>query len=174
MHKAKSQGRYLFIFVTHSVRYSDHQPEIIYCCARTEREAFQYIHRKVGKYISVRMIACVRRRSGWHFIQHFTDTPLSLCLIWPVTRGMAQESRPLQAVIRLPLTPNIKLPIRCAYQVVVDAVISARTVKPSGRQGQQGQATNALQRAKEQQQNMRQGWSVYEQPEEPFDDDLPF
>lgn len=73
MHKAKSQGRYLFIFVTHSVRYSDHQPEIIYCCARTEREAFQYIHRKVGKYISVRMIACVRRRSGWHFIQHFTD-----------------------------------------------------------------------------------------------------
>ncbi|HHH1244876.1 TPA: single-stranded DNA-binding protein [Yersinia enterocolitica] len=60
------------------------------------------------------------------------------------------------------------------YQVVVDAVISARTVKPSGRQGQQGQATNALQRAKEQQQNMRQGWSVYEQPEEPFDDDLPF
>ncbi|HDL7644932.1 TPA: hypothetical protein PXP53_000686 [Yersinia enterocolitica] len=74
MHKAKSQGRYLFIFVTHSVRYSDHQPEMIYCYARTEREAFQYIHRKVGKYISVRMIACVRRRSGWHFIQHFTDS----------------------------------------------------------------------------------------------------
>lgn len=60
------------------------------------------------------------------------------------------------------------------YQVIVDAVISARTVKPSGRQGQQGQATNALQRAKEPVQHHSQGWSVYEQPEEPLDDELPF
>lgn len=36
------------------------------------------------------------------------------------------------------------------YQVIADSVISARTVRPGGKAGQQGQATNALQRAREQ------------------------
>ena len=36
------------------------------------------------------------------------------------------------------------------YQVLVDSVISARTVRPGGKAGQQGQATNALHRAHEQ------------------------
>lgn len=36
------------------------------------------------------------------------------------------------------------------YQVLADSVISARTVRPGGKAGQQGQATNALQRAREQ------------------------
>lgn len=36
------------------------------------------------------------------------------------------------------------------YQVVADSVISARTVRPGGKVGQQGQATDALRRAHEQ------------------------
>lgn len=36
------------------------------------------------------------------------------------------------------------------YQVVADSVISARTVRPGGKAGQQGQATDALRRAHEQ------------------------
>lgn len=36
------------------------------------------------------------------------------------------------------------------YQVLADSVISARTVRPGGKAGQQGQATNALRRAHEQ------------------------
>ncbi|MEH5014625.1 single-stranded DNA-binding protein [Phytobacter diazotrophicus] len=36
------------------------------------------------------------------------------------------------------------------YQVVADSVISARTARPGGRKGQQGQATDALRRAHEQ------------------------
>jgi hypothetical protein len=35
------------------------------------------------------------------------------------------------------------------YQVVADSVISARTVRPGGKAGQQGQATDALRRARE-------------------------
>lgn len=36
------------------------------------------------------------------------------------------------------------------YQVVADSVVSARTARPDGKKGQQGQADNALQRAREQ------------------------
>lgn len=37
------------------------------------------------------------------------------------------------------------------YQVIADSVLSARTVRPGGKAGQQGQATDALRRAHEQQ-----------------------
>ncbi|MCR3700167.1 single-stranded DNA-binding protein [Citrobacter portucalensis] len=53
------------------------------------------------------------------------------------------------------------------YQVVADSVISARTVRPSGKAGQRGQATDALRRA---QQPSR---DEYDQ-RPPFDDEAPF
>jgi single-stranded DNA-binding protein len=53
------------------------------------------------------------------------------------------------------------------YQVVADSVISARTVRPGGKAGQQGQATDALRRA---QQPSR---DEYDQ-RPPFDDEAPF
>ena len=53
------------------------------------------------------------------------------------------------------------------YQVVADSVISARTVRPGGKAGQQGQATDALRRA---QQPSR---DEYDQ-RPPFDDETPF
>lgn len=37
------------------------------------------------------------------------------------------------------------------YAMIADSVISARTARPGGKKGQQGQATDALKRAKEQQ-----------------------
>lgn len=37
------------------------------------------------------------------------------------------------------------------YQIIADSVLSARTVRPGGKAGQQGQATDALRRAHEQQ-----------------------
>jgi len=49
------------------------------------------------------------------------------------------------------------------YQVVADSVVSARTVRPTGRKGQQGQASDALQRAREQPQSAPGGWDVYRQ-----------
>lgn len=53
------------------------------------------------------------------------------------------------------------------WQVVADSIISARTVRPGGKKGQQGQATDALSRAKEQ-----------AQPDDhqsaQFNDDIPF
>lgn len=71
--------------------------------------------------------------------------------------------------------------IQTGYQVVADSVISARTARPSGRKGQQGQATNAHQRAKEQatpHEAAPTGWEVYQAPANnpaaPFDDDIPF
>ncbi|AOP43931.1 single-stranded DNA-binding protein [Edwardsiella tarda] len=65
------------------------------------------------------------------------------------------------------------------YQVVADAVVSVRTSRPAGRQGQQGQADNALQRAKQQATDHQQQKGQYPAPEDedqrpPFDDDLPF
>ncbi|HAX5210548.1 TPA: single-stranded DNA-binding protein, partial [Escherichia coli] len=36
------------------------------------------------------------------------------------------------------------------WQVIADSVISARTARPTGKKGQQGQATDALNRAKQQ------------------------
>jgi hypothetical protein len=53
------------------------------------------------------------------------------------------------------------------YQVVADSVISARTVRPGGKAGQQGQATDALRRA---QQPSRDDFD--QRP--PFDDETPF
>lgn len=53
------------------------------------------------------------------------------------------------------------------YQVVADSVISARTVRPGGKAGQQGQATDALRRA---QQPSR---DEYDQ-RPPFDVETPF
>lgn len=57
--------------------------------------------------------------------------------------------------------------IQTGYQVIADSVISARTVRPVGKQGQQGQATDALRRA---QQPSR---DEYDQ-RPPFDDETPF
>ncbi|HFS8241955.1 TPA: single-stranded DNA-binding protein [Klebsiella pneumoniae] len=56
------------------------------------------------------------------------------------------------------------------YQVLADSVISARTARPGGRQGQQGQATDALRRA--QQQPAAPGYEDYDQTR-PFDDSIP-
>ncbi|HCS5492535.1 TPA: single-stranded DNA-binding protein, partial [Escherichia coli] len=39
---------------------------------------------------------------------------------------------------------------RQGWQVIADSVISARTARPAGKKGQQGQATDALNRAKQQ------------------------
>ncbi|HFO6368041.1 TPA: single-stranded DNA-binding protein, partial [Escherichia coli] len=39
---------------------------------------------------------------------------------------------------------------RQGWQVIADSVISARTARPGGKKGQQGQATDALNRAKQQ------------------------
>lgn len=55
------------------------------------------------------------------------------------------------------------------YQVVADSVLSARTARPGGRQGQQGQATDALRRA---QQQPAVGQEDYDQTP-PFDDSIP-
>ncbi|TQN82555.1 UNVERIFIED_ORG: single-stranded DNA-binding protein [Citrobacter freundii] len=52
---------------------------------------------------------------------------------------------------------------RQGWQVIADSVISARTVRPGGKKGQQGQATDALNRAKEQAGN-----------DDPYGDGIPF
>ncbi|KMK16767.1 single-stranded DNA-binding protein [Pluralibacter gergoviae] len=57
------------------------------------------------------------------------------------------------------------------YQVLADSVISARTVRPGGKAGQQGQAADALRRA--QQQPPATGYEDYDQTP-PFNDDVPF
>mgnify|MGYP002725151823 FL=1 len=54
--------------------------------------------------------------------------------------------------------------MRQGWQVIADSVISARTVRPGGRKGQQGQATDALNRAKQ-----RTG-----QQDAPYADEIPF
>lgn len=56
------------------------------------------------------------------------------------------------------------------YQVLADSVISARTVRPGGKAGQQGQDTDALRRA--QQQSPAQSAEDYDQTP-PFDDNVP-
>ncbi len=56
------------------------------------------------------------------------------------------------------------------YQVMADSVISARTARPGGRQGQQGQATDALRRAQQQPQASER--EDYDQTP-PFDDSIP-
>lgn len=56
------------------------------------------------------------------------------------------------------------------YQVLADSVISARTVRPGGKAGQQGQATNALHRAHEQHPPAT-GHEDFDQTP-PFDDEL--
>ncbi|WP_085445729.1 single-stranded DNA-binding protein [Escherichia coli] len=53
---------------------------------------------------------------------------------------------------------------RQGYQVIADSVISARTARPGGKTGQQGQATDALNRAKEQTSKNNDPWG----------DDIPF
>lgn len=69
--------------------------------------------------------------------------------------------------------------VQSGYQVNADSVVSARTVRPSGKKGAQGQAANALERAKGQQQSatktgssLAHGWEVYPTPQP--DDDVPF
>ncbi|HDS1115195.1 TPA: single-stranded DNA-binding protein [Pluralibacter gergoviae] len=57
------------------------------------------------------------------------------------------------------------------YQVLADSVISARTVRPGGKTGQQGQATDALRRA--QQQPPAPGYEDYDQTP-PYDEHPPF
>ncbi|ENU2506824.1 single-stranded DNA-binding protein [Escherichia coli] len=52
---------------------------------------------------------------------------------------------------------------RQGYQVIADSVISARTARPGGKKGQQGQATDALNRAKQQAGN-----------DDPYGDNIPF
>jgi len=58
------------------------------------------------------------------------------------------------------------------YQVIADSVISARTARPGGKKGQQGQATDALRRAQEQR-PPAQGYEDYDQTP-PYDDHAPF
>ncbi|HBZ7729965.1 TPA: single-stranded DNA-binding protein [Klebsiella quasipneumoniae] len=55
------------------------------------------------------------------------------------------------------------------YQVIADSVLSARTVRPGGKAGQQGQATDALRRAHEQQ-PLDNGYEGYEQTP-PYEED---
>ncbi|ENN7399707.1 single-stranded DNA-binding protein [Escherichia coli] len=59
---------------------------------------------------------------------------------------------------------------RQGWQVIADSVISARTVRPCGKKGQQGQATDALNRAKQ--------YAGHGAPDgnndDDFGDDLPF
>ncbi|EDF4606576.1 single-stranded DNA-binding protein [Salmonella enterica] len=54
------------------------------------------------------------------------------------------------------------------YTLLADSVISARTARPGGKSGQQGQATDAHQRAQE-----PHPGNEYDQTP-PFDDDVPF
>ena len=56
------------------------------------------------------------------------------------------------------------------YQVIADSVLSARTVRPGGKAGQQGQATDALRRAHEQQPPTT-GYEGFNQTT-PYDDDF--
>lgn len=56
------------------------------------------------------------------------------------------------------------------WQIFADSVISARTVRPGGRKGQQGQATDALNRAKEQASHADE--DIDQTP--PFDDEVLF
>ena len=56
------------------------------------------------------------------------------------------------------------------YQVIADSVLSARAVRPGGKTGQQGQATNALSRAHEQQPPTT-GYEGFDQTP-PYDDDF--
>ena len=53
---------------------------------------------------------------------------------------------------------------RQGWQVIADSVISARTVRPGGKKGQQSQATDALNRAKQQ----------TGQHDDPYGDNIPF
>lgn len=53
---------------------------------------------------------------------------------------------------------------RQGWQVIADSVISARTARPGGKKGQQGQATDALNRAKQQ----------TGQHDDPYEDNIPF
>lgn len=52
---------------------------------------------------------------------------------------------------------------RQGWQVIADSVISARTARPGGKKGKQGQATDALNRAKQQSGN-----------DDPYGDNIPF
>ncbi|CEL87247.1 conserved hypothetical protein [Klebsiella variicola] len=56
------------------------------------------------------------------------------------------------------------------YQVIADSVLSARAVRPGGKTGQQGQATDALRRAHEQQPPTT-GYEGFDQTS-PYDDDF--
>lgn len=62
--------------------------------------------------------------------------------------------------------------IQTGYQVIADSVISARTARPGGKKGQQGQATDALRRAQELRPSA-QGYDDYDQSQ-PYDDQIPF
>ncbi len=55
------------------------------------------------------------------------------------------------------------------YQVIADSVLSARTVRPGGKAGQQGQATDALRRDHEQQ-SPATGYEGYDQTP-PYEED---
>lgn len=61
---------------------------------------------------------------------------------------------------------------RESYQIMLDALISPRTVRPLNKSEQQGQAENALQRAREQAQAHQQPQSDDNPP--PFYDEVPF
>ncbi|EPK4322427.1 single-stranded DNA-binding protein [Citrobacter freundii] len=54
------------------------------------------------------------------------------------------------------------------YQVIADSVISARTARPSGKKGQQGQAIDALRRAQEPIPTTGTGYEGWEQTQ-PYD-----
>ncbi|WP_232051295.1 hypothetical protein [Serratia symbiotica] len=52
------------------------------------------------------------------------------------------------------------------YQMVADSVIRVRAVRPAGRKGRWGQASDAPQRAREQPQPVLGGWDVYQKPDD--------
>ena len=61
---------------------------------------------------------------------------------------------------------------RQGWQVIADSVISARSVRPGGKRGQQGKATEVLERAKRQ--TGQQGNQPPAGGDDPFSDDIPF
>ncbi|EAT4590601.1 single-stranded DNA-binding protein [Salmonella enterica] len=60
------------------------------------------------------------------------------------------------------------------YTVIADSVISARTARPGGRRGQQGQATQALQHAKQQTATSQSAPPPANDIPDFEDDDIPF
>lgn len=90
---------------------------------------------------------------------------LKLCAGWssPGLIGLSHTSAE-------PVTSRQDGSTQSGYALVADSVISARTAKPGGKAGQQGQATDALRRAQEQ----RPAADYDDYNQTPPDDEIPF